>query len=90
MEATMAKQEKLPRSTSFDLPPFVGVHHPDAVSLDSSKEMTILCRYCEDERTAYRIEGAWWHEIARGGDLGQYEPCQAGKLRNAFWKATDG
>jgi hypothetical protein len=29
------------------------------------------------------IDGGWWH-LARGGDLGQYDPCFAGKLRNGL------
>jgi hypothetical protein len=88
MEARIIKQEKPPRQSAFDLSPFVGVHSPDAASIESSLEMKVPCRYCKDDRAAYRIEGTWWHEVARG-DAGQYEPCRAGKLRNAFWKSPN-
>lgn len=85
----MTDKEIPPHQAGFDLRPFVGVHRPDATSHESSLEMKVLCRYCKDDRAAYRIEGGWWHEVARGGDGGQYEPCRAGKLRNAFRKSTD-
>ena len=65
------------------LAPYPGVHLPDEVSTTADPSMKILCRYCKDGRHAHKIDGGWWHEVARGGDNGQYEPCAAGKLRNA-------
>jgi hypothetical protein len=65
------------------LPPFVGVHQPEAASDNHTREMGLLCCYCRDGRAAYKIDGGWWHEVARGGEMGQYEGCSAHKLRNA-------
>jgi hypothetical protein len=65
------------------LPPYPGIHFPEEVSISASREMKILCRYCADGRDAHKINGGWWHEVARGSGNGQYEPCTAAKLRNA-------
>lgn len=65
------------------LSPYPGTHIPDEVSTTADQSMKILCRYCNDGRHAHKIDGGWWHEVARGGDNGQYEPCAAAKLRNA-------
>lgn len=68
----------------FGLPPYVGVHQPEAVDPESSREMKVLCRYCADDREAHKIGGVWFHVVARGGEHGQYETCAASKLRNAI------
>jgi hypothetical protein len=69
---------------TFDLPPFVGVHMPEATSNEFTLEISILCPYCRESRAAHKIDGGWWHHVARGGDLGQYDPCLAGQLRNGL------
>ena len=75
-------------STTFDLPPFVGVHMPETTSGECTLEMGILCPYCREGREAHKIDGGWWHQVARGGDLGQYDPCLAGRLRNGLERYT--
>jgi hypothetical protein len=71
-------------SSTLDLPPFVGVHPVEDTSEECTLEMRLLCPYCREGRPAHRIDGGRWHQVARGGDLGQYDPCQAGKLRNGL------
>lgn len=41
------------------------------------KEAAYHCTYCADGREAEKHKGGWWHRVARGGDLGQLEPCKA-------------
>lgn len=73
----------IPTFRGHGLPPWPGIHTPDAVSKTFTREMKILCTYCNHEREAFKWDGAWWHAVARGNDMGQSEPCRAGKLRNA-------
>jgi hypothetical protein len=78
----------MPNMNQNGLPPYPGVHFPEEVSTAATREMKIICRYCADERHAHRIDGRWWHEVARGSENGQYEHCTAAKLRNAIPKGT--
>jgi hypothetical protein len=62
--------------------PIPDIDTPDAVSTEATREMKILCTYCRDDRHAFKWNGGWWHEVARG-EVSQSEPCSAWKLRNA-------
>jgi hypothetical protein len=48
------------------------------------------CTYCADERPAFEKDGGWWHEVARGGDGGDTEPCKAHWYHAALAKAKAG
>lgn len=72
----------IPTFRTHGLRPWPGLDTPDAVSTEATREMRILCTYCRDGREAFKLNGGWWHEVARG-ETSQSEPCTAGKLRNA-------
>lgn len=45
-----------------------------------NKEISRACTYCHDGRLPFEKDGGYWHEVARGGDLGGREPCLANQL----------
>ena len=70
------------------LPPHVGIHQPEATvsGEEATPAMRAQCPYCRDQRDAYAFKATWFHIVARG-EAGQYEVCEASKLRQAEYTA---
>lgn len=56
------------------------------------RAINLTCTYCADGREIIdRGDSGMWHFVARGGDLGDTEPCTAHKLHCALQsRKTDG